>query len=96
MKIKFFVKCGLVALVTGAFLEVGPPVKADPPSWVRIERVQFLKAVGTVPRVRRSHNGNQLPPVKVEQDNAVEASQLHKDDERWLDIYKSVSFLGGA
>jgi hypothetical protein len=96
MKIKLFVTYGLVALATGAFLEVGPPVKADPPSWVRTERVQFLKAVGTVPLGWRSHNGNQLPAVKVEQDNAVQASQLHKDDERLLNIYRSLSFLGGA
>jgi hypothetical protein len=96
MKMKLFAKYGLVALAMGAFLEVGPLLKADPPSWVRTERVQFLKAVGTVAHGRRSHNGNQLPPVKVEQDNAVQASQLHKEDQRWLDIYKSLSFLGGA
>jgi hypothetical protein len=94
---RLFARYGFVALATGAFLEVGPPVKADPPSWVRTERIQFLKAVGTVPLGRHSHKGNQLPVVKVEQqENAVQASQLNKDDETWLNIYRSLSFLGGA
>jgi hypothetical protein len=44
----------------------------------------------------RSHNGNQMPASKVEQESAVQASQLPKADENWLDIYKSLSFLGGA
>ena len=78
MKMKTFVKYGLVALATGAFLEVGPPFKAGQPNWPR------------------SHNGNQMPAAKVKHENAVQTSQLHKDDQRWLNIYKSLFFLGGA
>lgn len=88
---------GLVALAAGAFLEAGLPVKADQPKWVKTERVQFLKAVGDVPLSSRSHRGNRMPAVRVVgQENAVQTSQLPKDDERWLNIYKSLSFLGGA
>jgi hypothetical protein len=96
MKMKLFANYGFLVLATGAFLEVGPPVKAGQPSWVRTERVQFLNAVGTVPFGSRSPNRNQMPAAKVERENAVQASQPHKDDERWLNIYKSLSFLGGA
>ena len=93
---KLFVKLGVVALATVAFLEVGFSAKADQPTWVKTERVQFLKAVGTVPLGSRLHNGNRIPPAKVEQENAVQGSQPHQDNERWLNIFKSLSFLGGA
>jgi hypothetical protein len=96
MKMKLFVKFGLVAVATGAFLEIGIPVKAGQPDWVRTERVQFLKAVRIVPLGLRSHNGNKMPAAKVEQESAAQASQQHRADERWLNIYKSLSFLGGA
>ena len=93
---KLFARCAFVALAIGAFLEVGLPVKAGQPDWVRTERGQFLKAGGIVLPGARSHNGNQMPASQVEQEKAVQASQLNKDNERWLDIYKSLSFLGGA
>jgi hypothetical protein len=96
MKMKLFVKLGFVTLATWAFLEGALPVKAGQPDWVRTERIQFLKALGNVLPGFRSHNGNQMPASKVEQESAVQASQLPKADENWLDIYKSLSFLGGA
>jgi hypothetical protein len=96
MKMKSFVKFGFVALATGAFFEVGLPVKAGQPDWVKTERVQFLKALRIVPLWSHSHNGDQMPPTKVEQENAVLASQPNKADQKWLNIYKNLSFLGGA
>jgi hypothetical protein len=95
MKIKLFVKIGLLVLVTGVLLEVGSSVKAGQPDWVRTERVQFLRAVGTIPLGSRSHYAK-MPAVKVEQENAVQASQRQSTNQTWLDIYKSLSFLGGA
>jgi hypothetical protein len=89
MKTKLFTKFGFVALATGAFLEVGLPVKAGQPDRVRIERVQFLKAVGIMLPGLRSHDAKQMPAAKIEQENAVQASQIHKADETWLNIYKS-------
>jgi hypothetical protein len=93
MKMKLFAKLGLVVLATTAFLEVSFTAKADQPKWVKTERVQFLKAVGTVSLRPRLHR---IPAVKVEQENPVQASQLPQNDERWLNISKSLSFLGGA
>jgi hypothetical protein len=93
MKMKLFAKLGLVALATTAFLEVGFPAKADQPKWVKTERVQFLQAVGTRSLRGRLHR---ISAAKVEQENAVQASQLPQNNERWLNIYKSLSFLGGA
>jgi hypothetical protein len=96
MKMKFFAKFAPLVLAIGTFLVIGSPLKAGQPGWVRTERVQFLKAVGKVPPALGSHNGNQLHRVKVtEQENTVQTSQ-HRDDQRWLNIYKSLTFLGGA
>jgi hypothetical protein len=96
MKMKLFAKLVPLVLAVGTLLAIGSPLKAGQPAWVITERVQFLKAVGKVPLALGSHTGNQLPPVKViEQENAVQTSQ-HRDDQRWLNIYKSLSFLGGA
>jgi hypothetical protein len=97
MKMKLLAKLGFVAVATTAFLEIDFPAKADQPKWVKTERVQFLNAVGNMPHSSRSHQGNRMPAVKVVgQENAVEGSKLPKENERWLNIYKSLSFLGGA
>jgi hypothetical protein len=97
MKMKSFANFGLVALAAGAFLEAGLPVKADQPKWVNSERVQFLKAVGNAPLSSRSDKGHRMPAVKVVgQENSVQGSQLPKDNEKFINIYKSLTFLGGA
>jgi len=96
MKMKLFAKFGLVVLATGTFLEVGLPVKAGQPDRVRTERVQFSKGLGILSLWPHLHHGNQIPATKVEPENAVQGNQLDNTDERWLDIYKSLSFLGGA
>lgn len=93
---KLFTKFGLVALATGAFLEVGLPVKAGQPDWVRSERVQFFNPLGILSRWSHLHHGNRVPVAKVEPEKAVQANQPDETDERWLNIYKSLSFLGGA
>jgi hypothetical protein len=80
MKMKLFAKFGFVALAKGAFPGVGLPAKAGQPDWVGTERVQFLKAVGIAPPGLHSHNGNQMPAAKVEQKNAVQASQPASND----------------
>ncbi|HEY6842040.1 MAG TPA: hypothetical protein VI114_12530 [Chthoniobacterales bacterium] len=96
MEMELFAKFGLVALATGAFLEVGLPVKAGQPDWVRTERVQFFNPLGILSLWPHLHHGNQIPATKVEPEKAVQANQLDKADERWLNIYRSLSFLGGA
>ena len=96
MKMKLLAKFGFVILATGASLGVGSPVDAGQPDWVKSERVQFLKAVRIEPLRSRLHKGIQMPAVKIEQENAVQDSQQRNANERWLNIYKSLSFLGGA
>ena len=93
---KLFVKFGLVVLATWAFLAIGLPVKAGQPDWIRTKRVKFFNPLGMLSLWSHSHLGNQIPAAKVEPEMAVQANQLDKTDERWLNIYKSLSFLGGA
>jgi hypothetical protein len=58
---KTTVKFGLAALVTGAFIWVGVPVKADQLVWVRAQQLDYFRARGLMPPGSYSHNENQKP-----------------------------------
>jgi hypothetical protein len=61
MKIKTIVRFGIAALVMGAFIGVGLPVKADQVVWVKAQQLDYFRARGLMPPGSYSHNENQKP-----------------------------------
>ena len=58
---KTIVKFGLAALVMGAFIGIGLPVKADQLVWVRAQQLDYFRARGLMPPGSYFHNENQEP-----------------------------------